>query len=171
MIVVINYRHTPIYTKKQQAKALTTVADLIHKLQTTIHKYCTRQITVNWKTWIKECHDEGNALTEQHDSMTKTIFTQLTRTIVRSQSKYMERYNYFTTLDKGLKEITRILKYRGQPQRRHKQNKTMILKLHKFKAQHKILLGMSVPSIITRNMLIGLANYLINMINIIRNEE
>ena len=91
--------------------------------------------------------------------------------IVGSQSKDMERYNYFTTLDKGLKEITRILKYRGQPQRRHKQNRNMNLKLHKFKAQHEILIGMSVPSIITRNMLIGLANYLINMMNIIRNEE
>ena len=171
MIVVINYRHNPIYTKRQQAKALTTVADLIHKLQTAIHKYCTRQITVNWKTWIKECYDEANALTEQHNSMTKAIFTQLIKTIARTQAKDMERYNYFTTLDKGLKEITRILKYRGQPQRRLKQNKNMNLKLHKFKAQHKIHIGMSVPSLITRHMLNGLANYLINMINIIRNEE
>ena len=171
MIVVINYRHTLIYTKKQQAKALTTVTNLTHKLQTAIHNYCTRQITVNWKTWIKECYDEANALTEQHDSMTKIIFTQVIKTIAQTQARDMERYNYFTTLDKGLKEITRILKYRGQPQRRQKQNKTMLLKLHKFKAQHKILIGMSVPSIITRNMIIGLANYLINMMNIIRNEE
>ena len=171
MIVVINYRNTPIYTKKQQAKALTTVANLIHKLQTAIHKYCTRQITVTWQTWIKECHDEANGLTEQHDSMTKTIFVQLTRLIARCPQRDMERYNYFVTLDKGLKEITQILNYRGHPQRRHKQNKTMALKLQHFKAQHKILLGMSVSSIVTRNALIGLANYLINMMNIIRNEE
>ena len=103
--------------------------------------------------------------------MTKAIFVQLTKIIAQCQQKDMERYNYFATLDKGLKEITQILNYRGHPQRRHMQNKTMTLKLHKFKIQHKILLGMSVSSIVTRNTLIGLANYLINMINIIRNEE
>ena len=81
MIIIINHGNTPIYTKRQQAKALTTVADLIHKLQTAIHKYCTRQITVNWKTWITECYNEANALTEQHNSMTKAIFTQLIKTI------------------------------------------------------------------------------------------
>ena len=171
MIIIINYRNTPIYTRKQQAKALTTITNLIDKLQTAIHYYCTRQITTSWKSWIKACHDEANALTEQHDSMTKTIFVQLTKLLAQCQQKEMERYNYFATLDKGLKEITQILNYRGHPQRRHMQNKTMTLKLQNFKAQHKILLGMSVSSIVTRNTLIGLANYLINMINIIRNEE
>ena len=171
MIIIINYRNTPIYTRKQQAKALTTIANLIDKLQTAIHYYCTRQITTSWKSWIKACHDEANALTEQHDSMTKAIFVQLTKLIAQCQQKDMERYNYFATLDKGLKEITQILNYRGHPQRRHKQNKTMALKLQHFKAQHKILLGMSVSSIVTRNTLIGLANYLINIMNIIRNEE
>ena len=171
MIIIINYRNTPIYTKRQQAKALTTVANLIHKLQTAIHKYCTRQFTVNWKTWIKECHDEANALTEKHDAMTKAIFVQLTKVIAHCQQKDMERYSYFTTLDKGLKEITQILNYRGHPQRRHRQNKTMTLKLQKFKARHTTRLGMSVSSIVTRNTLTGLANYLDKMINIIRNEE
>ena len=83
----------------------------------------------------------------------------------------MERYNYFTILDKGLKEITQILNYRGHPQSRHMQNKTMTLKLQRFKARHTILLGMSVSGIVTRNTLTGLANYLINMINIILNED
>ena len=171
MIIIINHGNTPIYTKRQQAKALTTAANLIDKLQTAIHHYCRRQITTNWKSWIKACHDEANALTEQHDSKTKAIFVQLTKVIAQCQQKDIERYNYFTILDKGLKEITQILNYRGHPQRRHKQNKTMTLKLQTFKNQYKILLGMSVSSITTRNTLIGLANYLINMINIIRNEE
>ena len=171
MIIVINYRNNPIYTKRQQAKALTTVANIIDKLQTAIHHYCTRQIIINWKSWIKTCHDEANALTEQHDSITKAIFVQLTRLIVQCQQKDMERYNYFTILDKGLKEITQILNYRGHPQRRQRQHKTMTLKLQRFKARHTILLGMSVSGIVTRNTLTGLANYLINMINIIRNEE
>ena len=171
MIIIINHRNTPIYTKRQQAKALTTVANLIDKLQTAIHKYCTRQITVSWKTWIRECHDEANALTERHDAMTKLIFVQLTKVIANCQQKDMERYNYFTILDKGLKEITQILNYRGHPQRRHMKNKTMTLKLQKFKARHTTRLGMSVSSIVTRNTLTGLANYLTNMISIIRNEE
>ena len=171
MIIIINHRNTPIHTKRQQAKALTTVANLIDKLQTAIHHYCTRQIIINWKSWIKACHDEANALTEQHDSITKAIFVQLTRLIEQCPQKDMERYNYFTILDKGLKEITQILNYRGHPQRRHMQNKTMTLKLQRFKDQHKTRLGMSVSSIVTRNTLTGLANYLINMINIIRNEE
>ena len=171
MIIIINHRNTPIYTKRQQAKALTTVANLIDKLQKAIHNYCTRQITVNWKTWIKECHDEANNLTEKYDSMTKAIFVQLTRVIAHCQLKDIERYNYFTILDKGLKEITQVLNYRGHPQRRHMQNKTMTLRLQRFKSRHTILLGMSVSGIVTRNTLTGLANYLINMINIIRNEE
>jgi hypothetical protein len=83
----------------------------------------------------------------------------------------MERYNYFTLLDKGLKEITQILNYRGHPQRRQRQHKTMTLKLQRFKARQTILFGMSVSGIITRNTLAGLVNYLIDMINIIRNEE
>ena len=103
--------------------------------------------------------------------MTKLIFVQLTKVIANCQQKDMERYNYFTILDKGLKEITQILNYRGHPQRRHRQNKTMTLKLQKFKTRHTTRLGMSVSSIVTRNTLTGLANYLDNIINIIRNEE
>ena len=171
MIIIINHRDIPIYTKRQQAKALTTIANLIDKLQTAIHHYCTRQIIINWKSWIKTCHDEANSLTERHDSITKAIFVKLTRLIVQCPHKDMERYNYFTLLDKGLKEITQILNYRGHPQRRQRQHKTMILKLQRFKARHTILFGMSVSGIITRNTLTGLVNYLINMINIIRNEE
>ena len=171
MIIIINHRNTPIYTKRQQAKALTTVANLIDKLQTAIRHYCRREITTNWKSRIKACHDEANALTEQHDSMTKAIFVQLTKVIAHCQQKDMERYNYFTILDKGLKEITQILNYRGHPQRRQRQHKTMTLQPQRFKARHTILLGMSVSGIITRNTLTGLVNYLINMINIIRNEE
>ena len=171
MIIIINHRNTPIYTKRQQAKALTTVANLTDKLQTAIRHYCRREITTSWKSWIKACHDEANALTEQHDSMTKAIFVQLTKVIAQCQLANMERYNYFATLDKGLKEITQILNYRGHPQRRDKQCKTMALKLQHFKDQHKTRLGMSVSSIVTRNTLTGLANYLINILNIIRNEE
>ena len=103
--------------------------------------------------------------------MTKAIFVQLTKVIAQCQQKDMERYNYFATLDKGLKEITQILNYRGHPQRRDRQHKTMVLKLQHFKDQHKTLLGMSVSSIVTKNTLTGLANYLINILNIIRNEE
>ena len=171
MIIIINHRNTPIYTKRQQAKALTTVANLIDKLQKAIHNYCTRKITVNWKTWIKECHDEANNLTERHDAMTKLIFVQITKVVANCQHNDIERYNYFTILDKGLKEITQILNYRGHPQRRHKQNKTMTLKLQRFRDQYKTRLGMSVSSIVTRNTLTGLVNYLINILNIIRNEE
>jgi hypothetical protein len=171
MIIIINHRDIPIYTKRQQAKALTTIANLIDKLQTAIHHYCTRQIKIHWKSWIKTCHDEANALTERHDSITKAIFVKLTRLIVQCPHEAMERYNYFTLLDKGLKAITQILNYRGHPQRRQKQHKTMTLKLQRFKAQHKILLGTSVSGIIARNTLSGLATYLIDMINIIRSEE
>jgi hypothetical protein len=171
MIIIINHGNTPIYTKRQQAKALTTVANLIDKLQTAIHHYCRRQITTSWKSWIKTCHDEANALTEPHDAMTRAIFVQLTRVIAQCQLKDIERYNYFTILDKGLKEITQILNYRGHPQRRHRQHKTMTLKLQKFKAQQTTRLGMSISSITTKNTLSGLANYLDNVINIIRNEE
>ena len=171
MIIIINHRNTPIYTKRQQAKALTTVANLIDKLQTAIHHYCRRQITTSWKSWIKACHDEANALTERHDAMTKAIFVQLTKVIAQCQLKDIERYNYFTILDKGLKEITQILNYRGHPQRRHRQHKTMTLKLQKFKARQTTRLGMSISSITTKNTLSGLANYLDNVINIIRNEE
>ena len=171
MIIIINHRDIPIYTKRQQAKALTTIANLTDQLQTAIHHYRTRQIKINWKSWIKTCHDEANALTAQHDSITKVIFIHLTRIIVQCPQKDMERYNYFKILDQGLKEITEILKYRGQPQRRNMQNKTMTLKLQRFKTRHTILLGMSVSGIVTRNTLSGLANYLINMMNIIRNEE
>ena len=171
MIIIINDRDIPIYTKRQQAKALTTIANLTDKLQTAIHHYCTRQIKINWKSWIKTCHDEANSLTERHDSITKAIFVKLTRLIVQCTHTDMERYNYFTLLDKGLKEITQILNYRGHPQRRQRQHKTMTLKLQRFKARHTILFGMSVSGIITRNTLTGLVNYLIDMINIIRNEE
>ena len=87
MIIIINHRNTPIYTKRQQAKALTTVANLIDKLQTAIHHYCRREITTSWKSWIKTCHDEANALTERHDAMTKAIFVQLTRVIAQCQQK------------------------------------------------------------------------------------
>ena len=83
----------------------------------------------------------------------------------------MEQYNYFVTLMKGLQEIIRILSYRGHPQRRHKQNRSMTLKLKKFKSQHEIFIGLSVSSIVAKHILLGLANYLLKTINIIRNEE
>ena len=171
MVIVVSFSHIPIYTKKQQAKALTNFANITHNLERTINRLCTKPNTPNWKTQLKNIYDEANALTEPHDDLTKKIYKHITGTLLQCPSQGMEKFNYFATLMKGLQEITRILNYRGHTQRRHKQHKNITLKLHKFKSQHRVAMGLSYSSIAIKHYLLGLANYLLKVINVIRNEE
>ena len=171
MVIVVSFSHIPIYTKKQHAKDLTNFANITHNLERTINRLCTKPNTPNWKTQLKNIYDEANALTETHDDLTKKIYKHITGTLLQCPSQGMETFNYFATLMKGLQEITRILNYRGHPQRRHKQHNSITLKLNKFKSQHRIAMGLSFSSITIKHYLLGLANYLLKVINVIRNEE
>ena len=47
----------------------------------------------------------------------------------------------------------------------------MTRKLHTFKSKNEIIIGLSHSSMVTRQILTGLANYLIRVINIIGAEE
>ena len=171
MVVIINFRNMPIYTKRIQDKALLDFGNIAHNLEKEIHKICTRQITSNWKTWLNTILNEARALTGQHNAITKRIFTQLILQLLQCPHQGAERLNYFTTFKNGLKEIVKILNYSGHPQRRNKKKKDMTRKLHTFKSKQAIFMAHSVSSIVTKHTLNGLANYLITMINIIRNEE
>ena len=113
----------------------------------------------------------SSALTGQHNAITKRIFTQLILQLLQCPHQGAERLNYFTTFRDGIKGIVKILNYTGHPQRRNKKKKDMTRKLHTFKSKQAIVMAHSVSSIVTRHTLNGLANYLITMINIIKNEE
>ena len=171
MVVIINFKNMPIYTKRIQDKALLDFGNIAHNLEKEIHKICTRQLTNNWKTWLNTILNEARALTGQHNAITKRIFTQLILQLLQCPHQGAERLNYFTTFKNGLKEIVKILNYSGHPQRRNKKKRDMTRKLHKLKSKQAIFMGHSVSSIVTRHTLNGLANYLITMINIIRNKE
>ena len=169
MVLIVNPTNIHIYTRRNQDKALTDFSHITYNLERTLTRLCT-QNPGNWKE-LNRITNKANTLTDQHNIHTKRIFIHLTDALTKCPYKGMEKPNFFVSIIKRLKEMVQILSYRGHPQRHNKQNKEMTCKLNAFKSKNEIIIGLSHSSMVTRQILTSLANYLIKMINIIRAEE
>ena len=79
----------------------------------------------NWREQIEHITDEANALTGENNEHTKQIFIHLVNILKVCTYTEAEKPNFYMTILRGLREIGRILSYRGHPQRYNKQNKEM----------------------------------------------